>query len=213
MAVATARWRMRAREKEMTRAKCVALAAVCALLVPTIPARDTHPLKTVDSVDLKRYAGDWYEIARYPNRFQKDCDSDVHARYMLRPDGRVSVRNECRKANGRPDVANGTAKVADAKTNAKLKVTFFWPFYGDYWIIDLDQQYRYAVVGEPDRKYLWILSRTKELDEATYKQILRRVAENGYDTSKLVKTKQSLHTAAVVSPTGFPYLPTGLHLR
>lgn len=196
----------------MARAKCIALTVVCALLALGVPARDSHPLKTVDSVDLKRYAGDWYEIARYPNRSEKDCDSDVHARYVLRPDGRVNVRNECRKANGKSEVANGTAKVADAKTNAKLKVTFFWPFYGDYWIIDLDPQYRYAVVGEPDRKYLWVLSRTKELDEATYKQILQHVAENGYDTSKLVKTKQSLHTAQLVALAGLSSLAPAFKL-
>jgi apolipoprotein D and lipocalin family protein len=195
----------------MARAKYIALTVVGALVALSVPARDAHPLKTVDSVDLKRYAGDWYEIARYPNRSEKDCNSDVHARYVLRPDGRVNVRNECRKANGKPDVTNGTAKVADAKSNAKLKVTFFWPFYGDYWIIDLDPQYRYAVVGEPDRKCLWVLSRTKELDEATYKQILQHVAENGYDTSKLVKTKQSLHTAQVFAPAGFSSLPPALH--
>jgi len=165
-----------------------------------LPARDTHPLKTVDSVDLQRYAGDWYEIARYPNRFQRDCDSDVHVRYTLQGSGKLSVRNECRKANGKPDIANGTAKVVDTKSNAKLKVTFFWPFYGDYWIIDLDSRYRYAVVGEPGRKYLWILSRSKELDQESYQHILQRVAENGYDASKLVKTKQSLATAELVSP-------------
>jgi apolipoprotein D and lipocalin family protein len=184
----------------MIRSKLLFLAAFFALLAAMLPARDSRPLKTVDSVDLQRYAGDWYEIARYPNRFQKDCDSDVHVRYTLQSSGKLNIRNECRKANGKPDVANGTAKVVDAKTNAKLKVTFFWPFYGDYWIIDLDPQYRYAVVGEPGRKYLWILSRAKELDRETFQHILQRVAENGYDTSKLVKTRQSLATAEVVSP-------------
>ena len=184
----------------MIRLKLFLSAVLFTLLAATLPARDSRPLKTVDSVDLQRYAGDWYEIARYPNRFQKDCDSDVHVRYTLQSSGKLNIRNECRKANGKPDVANGTAKVVDAKTNAKLKVTFFWPFYGDYWIIDLDPQYRYAVVGEPGRKYLWILSRAKELDRETFQHILQRVAENGYDTSKLVKTRQSLATAKLVSP-------------
>jgi apolipoprotein D and lipocalin family protein len=188
----------------MIRSKSLVLAAFFALLAAMLPARDTQPLKTVDSVDLQRYAGDWYEIARYPNRFQRDCDSDVHVRYMLQGSGKLSIRNECRKANGKPDIANGTAKVVDRKSSAKLKVTFFWPFYGDYWIIDLDPRYRYAVVGEPGRKYLWILSRSKELDQESYQHILQRAAENGYDTSKLVKTKQSLATAELVSPALLP---------
>ena len=188
----------------MIRSKSLFLAAFFVLLATMLPARDAHPLKTVDSVDLQRYAGDWYEIARYPNRSQRDCDSDVHVRYMLQGSGKISVRNECRKANGKPDIANGIAKVVDAKSNAKLKVTFFWPFYADYWIIDLDPRYRYAVVGEPGRKYLWILSRSKELDQESYRHILQRVAENGYDPSKLVKTKQSLATAELVSPALLP---------
>lgn len=194
----------------MLRSKSFFLAACFALLAAMLPARDTHPLKTVDSVDLQRYAGDWYEIARYPNRFQKDCDSDVHVRYMLQGSDKLTVRNECRKANGKPDIANGTAKVVDPKSNAKLKVTFFWPFYGDYWIIDLDPRYRYAVVGEPGRKYLWILSRAKELDQESYQHILQRVAENGYDASKLVKTKQSVATAELVSPALLPQPPVQL---
>lgn len=188
----------------MIRSKSLFLAAFFVLHAAMLPARDTRPLKTVDSVDLQRYAGDWYEIARYPNRFQRDCDSDVHVRYMLQSSGKINVRNECRKANGKPDIANGIAKVVDTKSNAKLKVTFFWPFYGDYWIIDLDPHYRYAAVGEPGRKYLWILSRAKELDQQTYQHILQHVAENGYDTSKLVKTKQSLATAELVSPACLP---------
>jgi len=185
----------------MIRSRFLFLVAFFALLASMLSAGDAKPLKTVDSVNLQRFAGDWYEIARYSNRFQKDCDSDMHVRYMLQGPGKLSVRNECRNANGKPDIANGTAKVVDAKTNAKLKVTFFWPFYSDYWIIDLDPQYRFAVVGEPGRKYLWILSRAKELDQETYQHILLRVAGNGYDTSKLVKTKQSLATAEIVSPS------------
>lgn len=117
-------------------------------------------LRTVSSVDLSRYSGTWYEIARYPNRFQRDCQSDTTAEYTIRKDGKVKT-------------ARGTAKVADKATNAKLKVTFFWPFYGDYWIIGLSPDYRYAIVGEPNRKYLWILSRTPDMDATTYKELLR----------------------------------------
>ena len=149
-------------------------------------------LQTVSSVDLKRYVGVWYEIARYPNRFEKKCAAAVTATYELRDDGKISVLNQCIEANGKTRRAKGKAKVVDPKTNAKLKVTFFWPFYGDYWIIDLDPDYRYAVIGEPNRKYLWILSRTPEMDPATYAAILERLAVKGYDSAKLVPTKTRL---------------------
>jgi apolipoprotein D and lipocalin family protein len=132
----------------------------------------------------------------------------VHARYKLLDDGKVGVRNECRKANGKHDISNGTAKVADPKSNAKLRVTFFFPFAGDYWIIYLDKDYRDAVVGEPDRKYLLILGRSKDMDNATYQKILQHVAESGYDTSKLVRTKQSRGDGQQLSTRrDFPFWP------
>jgi apolipoprotein D and lipocalin family protein len=149
------------------------------------------PLRVVESVDLNRYSGRWYEIARYANRFQRDCESDTTAVYTLRKDGRVQVVNSCRKADGKTKTAKGTAKVADKATNAKLRVTFFWPFSGDYWVIGLSPDYRYAIVGEPKRKYLWILSRTPEMDEATYKGVLEQIRAAGYDPDKLIKTRQS----------------------
>lgn len=149
------------------------------------------PLRAVDSVDLKRYSGKWYEIARYPNRFQRSCQSDTTAEYTLRKDGKVQVVNSCREKDGKTKTARGTAKVADKTTNAKLRVTFFWPFYGDYWVIGLSPDYRYAIVGEPKRKYLWILSRTPEMDEATYKGVLEQIRSAGYDSDKLIKTPQS----------------------
>lgn len=150
-----------------------------------------QPLRTVDSVDLSRYSGIWYEIARYPNRFQRDCQSDTTAEYTLRKDGKVQVLNSCRQKDGKTKTARGTAKVADKTTNAKLRVTFFWPFYGDYWVIGLSPDYRYAIVGEPKRKYLWILSRTPEMDEGTYKEALEQIRAAGYDPDKLLKTRQS----------------------
>jgi apolipoprotein D and lipocalin family protein len=151
------------------------------------------PLDVVPSVDLNRYAGKWYEIARLPNRFQRDCAGNTTATYTLRPDGKITVLNECRKADGRQKSAKGTARVADAKgPNTKLKVTFFWPFSGKYWIIDVDPEYRWAVVGEPTRDYLWILSREPQLDAALYEQIVERARQRGFDTGKLLKTPQSL---------------------
>jgi apolipoprotein D and lipocalin family protein len=148
-------------------------------------------LQVVSHVDIKRYAGTWYEIARYPNRFQKGCVAAT-AQYALRDDGKIDVLNQCREhtPDGKLLSAKGTAKVVDATTNAKLKVTFFWPFSGQYWIIDLGENYEYAVVGHPDRKYLWILSRTPEMEEELYTQILGRITQQGYDVSKLIKTPQ-----------------------
>ena len=151
------------------------------------------PLDVVPSVDLNRYAGKWYEIARLPNRFQRDCAGNTTATYTLRPNGKITVLNECRKSDGRQKSAKGTARVADAKgPNTKLKVTFFWPFSGKYWIIDLDPEYRWAVVGEPSRDYLWILSREPQLDAALYQQIVERARQRGFDTDKLLKTRQGL---------------------
>lgn len=148
-------------------------------------------LETVPSVDLSRYTGAWYEIGRYPHRFQEGCVGS-RATYTAREDGKISVLNECYEGSftGRLRNAKATAKVVDTKTNAKLKVTFFWPFSGDYWIIDLGKEYEYAVVGHPSRNYLWILSRTKTMDEKLYQEILGRLTAQGYDTEKLIKTQQ-----------------------
>ena len=145
-------------------------------------------LEVVDSVDLSRYVGRWYEIARLPNRFQKKCADSVTADYTLRSDGKIQVVNRCRKASGEFTTAEGKAKVVDKNTNSKLKVTFFWPFYGKYWILDLGPNYEYAVVGEPGRDYLWILSRNPQIDERLYQQLLAKMQSRGFDTTRMVKT-------------------------
>lgn len=147
----------------------------------------TAPPPTVDRVDLNRYMGTWFEIARLPNRFQKDCACTA-ATYTLRPDGRVEVLNRCLTPEGRLKAAKGRAKVVDPATGARLKVTFFWPFYGDYWILDLDPDYRRVLVGTPNRKYLWILARGPVLDAGTYEGLVRRAQELGFDTSRLLRT-------------------------
>jgi apolipoprotein D and lipocalin family protein len=169
-----------------------AFAAGAAIVAAQRAVAESKPseLATVRSVDLKRYMGTWYEIARYPNRFQRDCESDSLATYTLRNDGKVEVVNSCRKANGKVKEARGKAKVVDG-SNARLKVTFFWPFYGDYWIIGLDPDYRWVVVGEPSRKYLWILSRTPKMTDADYHQALQIIRASGYNPAKLVNTPQS----------------------
>jgi apolipoprotein D and lipocalin family protein len=149
------------------------------------------PLQSVPKVDLNRYTGRWYEIARYPNRFERKCDRNVTADYTLRADGKIAVMNSCMTSEGKLTQANGWAKIVDQNTGSKLKVTFFWPFFGDYWIIDLSRNYQYAVVGEPSRKYLWILSRTANMDDKLYAEITGRLAAKGYDAAKLVRVKQT----------------------
>jgi apolipoprotein D and lipocalin family protein len=153
--------------------------------------QDASPLEVVPFVDLSRYTGQWYEIARFPHRFQEGCFGS-RTTYTLRDDGKIAVLNECHEGSfsGKIKDAKGKAWVVDRHTNAKLKVSFFWPFSGDYWIIDLGKDYEYAVVGHPDRTYLWILSRTKKMDEAVYLEILGRIATRGYDVTKLIKTPQ-----------------------
>jgi apolipoprotein D and lipocalin family protein len=149
------------------------------------------PLATVSGVDLKRYMGKWYEIASYPAWFQKGCTGST-ADYTRLPDGRIRVVNRCFKnsLNGPLKESRGKGEVVDTATHAKLKVWFFWPFKGDYWIIDLDPDYQWAVVGVPSRKYLWILSRRPTMDGAVYDGILRRVIDKGYDPTRLQLTPQ-----------------------
>jgi apolipoprotein D and lipocalin family protein len=164
-----------------------------ALLGPLIAsaAEKIPPLQTVSHVDLNRYMGKWYEIASFPQRFQKGCVASA-ATYTLRKDGDVDVFNQCRDKtlDGKLRDAKGKAWVVDPKSNAKLKVRFFWPFSGDYWIIDLGTNYEYAVVGHPKRNYLWILCRSRQMDSAVYDGILQRLKNQNYDLARLNKTLQ-----------------------
>ena len=168
---------------------------VCCCFFPLACAsglRDTEPpLEVVEFVDLNRYTGTWYEIARYPHRFQEGCVATT-AIYTLRGDGKIDVLNQCRleELDGKLKSAQGTAWVVDKTTNAKLKVSFFWPFSGDYWIIELGDNYEYAVVGHPERTYLWILSRTPTMDKDFYEELIERIKNKGYDTTKLLITPQ-----------------------
>lgn len=148
-------------------------------------------LETVPFVDLNKYAGKWYEIASFPQRFQKGCHCTT-AEYTISNKGFVIVENTCNRGsiNGKQSYIKGKAFVTKNSGNAKLKVQFFWPFRGKYWIIDLADDYSYAVVGHPNRKYLWILSRTPIMDEMIYQNILQRVKQKGFDLSKLQKTVQ-----------------------
>ena len=154
-------------------------------------AAEDKPLATVPSVDLQKYLGRWYEIAAFPQSFQKGCHCSV-AEYSLEKDF-VRVINTCRKDSpeGKVKQAKGKAFVVKGSNNAKLRVQFFWPFRGDYWIIDLAEDYSYAVVGAPNRKYLWILSRTSQMDEGIYQEIVKRCADKGFDIKNLVKSDQT----------------------
>jgi apolipoprotein D and lipocalin family protein len=172
----------------MTSNFCLLLAVV-AISASIVNGQQTD-LEVVPHVDLNRYVGRWYEIARLPNRFEKKCADSVTATYRLRTDGKVEVVNRCRKSSGDYTTATGKAKIVDKTTNAKLKVTFFWPFYGDYWILDLGDNYEYAVVGAPNRKYLWILSRDRQMDESLYQSLLAKMAARGFKTEQMIKTPQ-----------------------
>lgn len=145
-------------------------------------------LEVVPHVELEKYLGKWYEIAHLPAKFQEGCN-ETTATYTLSKDGSISVLNQATK-NGKMKQAKGKAKVVDKNSNAKLKVTFFWPFYGDYWIIKLGNDYDYSVVGTPNRKYLWILSRTPQMDDNLYSQIIEYVKSKDFDVNKLIKTFQ-----------------------
>jgi apolipoprotein D and lipocalin family protein len=156
------------------------------------------PVRTVSSVDLKKYAGTWYEIAAFPLLAESNC-TGVTATYTLREDGEIDVLNRCRKfaLDGPEDAVNGRARVVDRATNAKLQVSFFRPFWGDYWIIDLAPDYSYAVVGHPSRDYLWILARSPQLPADTYAGIVKRLQDDQrYPLDRLVRTVQAPAGAA-----------------
>ena len=158
-----------------------------------------RPLRVVPEVDLVRYAGQWYEIARLPNRFQKQCAGEVIANYTLRPDGKITVLNRCRLENGGQIQAEGLARLsAKELPNSMLKVRFAPAFlsfiphvWGDYQIIALSADYTHAVVGDPGREYLWILSRSPRMDESTFSRLSEEAKAQGFNMSLLQKTRQS----------------------
>jgi apolipoprotein D and lipocalin family protein len=168
-----------------------------AALLAKAERKEEEALLVVPSVDLPRYAGLWYEVARLPNRFEEKCAGDVIAEYTLKAEGRIRVVNRCRRKDGKMTEAVGEAKRADkAGPNSKLKVRFapgllsFLPFvWGDYQIIELAPDYTYAVVGAPDRKYLWVLARTPRMDESTYLRLLDAARSQGFDVSRMVRTQ------------------------
>lgn len=151
----------------------------------------------VTDFDLNQYVGKWYEIARFPNKFQKQCVADVMATYVKRTDGDVDVINRCKNAAGAIEEAVGQGRVPDPGTKAKLKVRFAprwlsWlpTVWADYWVVDIAPDYSYAAVGDPTKKYLWILARKKEIADPVYQALMKRLANQGFDTSQLVLTPQ-----------------------
>jgi apolipoprotein D and lipocalin family protein len=174
-----------------------------ATLLPLSARAETSapPVQAVPSVDLNRYLGDWYEIARYPNRFQRQCLGDVRASYARRTDGLLDVVNRCRTEKGETE-ARGVARIVDEKTSAKLKVRFApawlsWlpAVWGDYWVIGLATNYSWAVVGEPERNYLWILAREPRLDATSMTAAREAARASGYDVERLVLTPQATKAA------------------
>jgi apolipoprotein D and lipocalin family protein len=162
-------------------------------------------VEVVPAVDLERYAGLWYEVARLPNRFQNDCACCVTASYRLREDGRLTVVNACRTADGESKSVEGEAKLAEKDgPTSKLKVRFaprFLSFlgfvWGDYWILDVAEDYSHALVGSPDRKYLWVLSRDPAMEEETYAGVLERAAGMGFDIGRIQRTVQEAAAGSV----------------
>lgn len=166
------------------------LIALAAMFLFGCKTMDKTPT-AVGNVELNKYAGIWYDIASFPMRFQKGCHC-TSAEYTLMPDGYVKVLNKCRKGSYQGDWTSITGKafVVEGSNNTKLKVQFFWPFKGDYWIVKLDEDYQWAVVSSPKKDYLWILSRTRILDETLYHHLITTLNAEGYETDKLVKTPQ-----------------------
>jgi apolipoprotein D and lipocalin family protein len=181
----------------MRRAFGVVLVGLMASVAAASAAEEDVMLEVVDAVDLDRYLGTWYEIASFPAWFQRDCTA-VQAEYTKRDDGLIKVVNSCRKKSldGKLKKSTGRAKVVDTTSNAKLKVSFFGPFWGNYWIIDLDPDYRWAVVSEPNRKYLWILSRERTMNEALFEMITARLDDRGFELDRLNLTLQPAENVA-----------------
>ena len=159
------------------------------LLFVACSTKQETDLKTVQKVDLQKYLGDWYEIARYEHPFQKDC-KNVKANYSLRDDEKIQVVNSCTKMSTNEFKDAKAVAYSVDETNSKLKVSFFRPFYGDYWILDLDKDYKYAIVGTPSKEYLWILSREKTMNNEVLNKLLEKITSMGFDKSKLTYTIQ-----------------------
>ncbi len=163
------------------------LAAMASLFSST----SAQELSTVDQVDIEKYAGTWYEIARLPNSFERGLKC-VTATYTLKDNGKIEVLNKgfSSGTKGKWKTARGSARVPDQNYPGRLKVTFFWPFAGNYYILALDEQYQYALVGDPSRKYLWVLARSSSLDQDIYTRLMEHAKKDGFDIQQVLKVEQ-----------------------
>lgn len=182
------------------------LFSVVVLLMLHVTNSHAEEVTVVTGLDLNRYTGKWFEIARFPNKFQKMCVSDVDATYVKRTNGDIDVINRCKNASGSIEEAIGRARVPNPETMAKLQVRFapqwmtWLPMvWADYWVINLAPDYSVSVVGDPTRKYLWVLSRTPVMAEPVYDALLKKLVTQGYDTSRLVLTRQDVMKQLPVS--------------
>lgn len=175
----------------------ISVLMICLGSLPAEAQQVDQAVKTIPSLDVPRYLGTWYEIAKFPNWFQKKCVSNTKAVYATKPDGNLRVLNSCKTAGGETSEAEGLARQIGAKDSPKLEVRFapewlsFLPMvWGDYWVIDLDPQYQVAAVSDPRREYLWVLSRTPQLDPKVYADLLQRLKQQQFDIQKLELTSQ-----------------------
>jgi apolipoprotein D and lipocalin family protein len=176
----------------------MATTVLVSMLLTLAAVRDTTrgPVRPAQNVDLTRYAGRWYEVARFANRFQAMCAGETTADYTLLPDGQIHVVNACRKGDGGMARAEGRARLAERDgLTSKLRVRFapaflsFLPMvWGNYWILDITDDYGAALVGDPNRRYLWILSRSPRLDDATYQRMVATAAAQGFDVALLMRS-------------------------
>ena len=169
----------------------------CGAVFPAFSADASQPLQTIQSIDVPRYMGTWFEIAKYPNRFQKQCVANTSAEYSLQKDGTVKVLNRCQLTSGEMDEAEGQARQIGGLKSPKLEVRFapawlsWLPMvWGDYWVIDLDKEYQLVAVSEPSREYLWVLARTQQVDKGKYDALLQRLKSKGFDLNKLELSPQ-----------------------
>ena len=182
----------------MTKTYSTFFAVLFCLFSLTAYGQALEQVKTIPTLDVQRYLGTWYEIAKFPNWFQKKCMSNTQAVYSLRSDGNLKVLNSCKTSEAGISEAEGTARQLGPKDSPKLEVRFapawlsFLPMvWGDYWVIDLDPQYQLAAVSDPRREYLWILSRTPQLDKRVYDELLQRLQSQQFDVRKLEVTLQA----------------------
>jgi apolipoprotein D and lipocalin family protein len=169
--------------------------SILLIVLSSLIIAQQNPPTTVKYVDLKKYIGLWYEIAKIPNSFQDQCVKNTTAKYTLTEDGEISVTNSCIDKDGELDDAKGVVRIVDKKSNSKLEVSFVsflgWrPFWGDYWIIGLDENYQWAIIGTPNRKYGWVLSRTPQLNQETMDMIFQILKDQGYNKKDFELSKQ-----------------------